>query len=341
LQVQTVEENFGLTATQYDGLLRNDRGDEAHEKLSLHEVGKILNDRNRQPMQRLLLFYFLNGSLIEGSVYLDEALSLNAWLPAFRTAGSFGVVLTQWVQFILWLYERNELLTHTIIVLHTMISALLAELSSRNTEHQALSAIRGAFAFLARAVDEYVIAVSNISGTTGDRMRLIVEGDGRVEFYERELAPLLRRNGARIVRLAPYNSWELIVGFLQQHPAAFIALLAAASPSINIRYHLKTEVMYQSERRLVRGGIASGSLETGNAKPTRNITRRTAGLPSSVDNALPAEGEYGVGDVVNERLTAYRGGNLTADFQLGMSTVVVGKLWKIIKQFESIFSDDP
>jgi hypothetical protein len=339
LQIQTIEENFGLTVAQYDGLLRDGRGDERHLRVPIEELTRVLEDRSRHAMQRLLVFYFLNGSLIEGSSHLDEALLLDSWLPNFRTAGSFAVVLTQWVQFILWLYERNELLAHTIIVLHTMISRLLSELSKRDAEHQALTAIRGAFASLARVVDEYIIAVDNLLESTDGRMRLIVEGEGGVEFYERGLAPLLERDGAHIVSIAPYNSWELIVAFIQHHPYAFITLLAAATPRMNIVYHMQKHELWFSE---LPGDASHSLMDQGQPAPDAATFTPPAALSASEMNTVPLE-VYAARHVMrNRRLMAYRGGNLTAEFKLGgLSTATVGKIWKVVKRFESLLSDDP
>ncbi len=149
LQVETVEDNFGITSTTYDGRLRDDRVDNPHRKLAIEELHSLLNSPDRHPLKKLNLDYFIKSTLLGGSLFLDYAVKLESWIPLSRTAGSFAVVLSQWVEFILWLYERDQLTIHTVICLHSMIGGLLTRFGDEGRHNQAVATISGAHLSLA------------------------------------------------------------------------------------------------------------------------------------------------------------------------------------------------
>jgi uncharacterized protein YjbI with pentapeptide repeats len=115
LQVQTIAENFGLTAGSLRGTLRDNRMDVRHKKLAVEDLRHWIKSNKTHPLQKLCLHYFLAESLLDGSTHLDTCVNVASWLPAFRTAGSFAVVLNRWIEFLLWLFERDQLAVHTLI----------------------------------------------------------------------------------------------------------------------------------------------------------------------------------------------------------------------------------
>jgi hypothetical protein len=236
LQIETIEDNFGITSDQYDGKVRDDRVDNPHRKFSADELLELLESRSRHPLKKLNLEYFVNNSLLEGSLFLDSAVKLESWIPLSKTAGSFAIVLSQWVEFILWLYERDQLTVHTVICLYSMTGGLLARFGGERTHNQALATISGAHLSLGRTVEGYLVTLELCERLTGRCVTLVLEGGDSKSYYYEELAELFKRAEARITRLVPRNSpWEAIVTFAQNSTHYwFTALLLATRTEVEL-----------------------------------------------------------------------------------------------------------
>jgi hypothetical protein len=265
LQVETIEENFGLTAAAYDdgvGSLRKGRddGERPVRRCRSTDLRRFLK-RSGHPLKALNLEYFITGSLLEGSVLLDAAFDLRSWLS--RRAGSFIVTLRQWSAFLVWLYDRNELPTHTVIHLYSMVSVLIRHLEGIAPD---LTEIFGIHRWLAEQITPYTDLLDSLAAQRGGRVRLLVEGSGNPAFYGRELGPLLERGRAEIVSVRPHNSpWDLTAAIASgaQHYWFFALLLAS---------RLKIE-LYQLKQR------ARKSLPSGTTPAKRSGTARRKNAP--------------------------------------------------------------
>lgn len=74
LQIETLAENFGLTATRYHGTLRDGRRDYPHRQISSADLDTWLKTAYARPLYKLNVDYFLRGTLLEGSPHLDASL---------------------------------------------------------------------------------------------------------------------------------------------------------------------------------------------------------------------------------------------------------------------------
>lgn len=315
LEIQTIAENFGITASAYEGVLRDDRIDLSTRKLSIPELRKWLSRSNAHPLHRINVEYFLKETLLEGSVHLDACFRFEAWLPMFRTANSFVVVLNQWVDFLLWLCERNQISMHTILAVHTMTGELLNAIHSRAEHSSRLAAISGAHLSLARAVDRYLDLVDQSARRYPNGVQLLVEGGTSKRFYEKALQALLVHTDARITAVVPHNSpWDLSIAFGSASGSMlFMAFLLATRTHIELS-RIRTHV--QQTQKVGKKGKSVTSKSTKVADPILAVDFGRA-LPQSTSP--------------NFRLRAYLPGNLLAELKITVSSRRVGRLRRVIR----------
>lgn len=323
LQVHTIAENFGLTASHFHGILRDDRPHNPYRKLSANELKAWITDDTTHPLQKLSVYYFLNETLLEGSPYLDTCLNLTSWLPAFRTAGSFAVVLNRWTEFLMWLYERDQLTIHTLILLHSMTDGLLHALEGRSSHHQAITTINGVHLSLARYIDQYLILLEGCVASASQEMSFLVEGRRTHAYYYRELTPLFERAPARIIRLVKHNSpWDLGISFASgTSTVLFMALFLATRTRIELSRIGQKLQDHVSDMPPPEPSSAKAS-----GKRRRNATPGTESILS-----LEFGGNRVLRSNPNFRLKAYLPGNLVAELQLDVSSQKIARLRKTVK----------
>jgi hypothetical protein len=322
LQVQTLEENFGLVSSRYAGLLRDGTLGEVSRKYAATDLKAFLDDPLRHSLKKLNIDYFVRETLLEGSRFLDESVKLESWMPMFRTAGSFVVVLGQWVEFILGLYARDEITVHTIACLHSMTGTLIDLLSKEGSQSQPLSSITGAHMSLARAAELYLYTLDQLDGAVGNELTLLVEGGNNHEYYYYELTPLFERAQATIARLAPHNSpWDLVVSFggSADH-FLFIALLLAT----RLRFELLRlgERQRAEQRRLPaagRGAIGKASGEREASTKHDTVVEINLGM----HRPMPENPTL--------RLRFYVPGDLVAELNLDVGSQVIAKIRKTVR----------
>lgn len=317
LQIETIVENFGITQSQYHGLLRSGRSDAPHRRLAPSDVRSWLHERTIHPVGGVSVEYFLNETLLEGSVLLDRASDLSSWLPLFRTAGSFTVTLNQWIEFLLWIFERNQVTVHTLIAFHSMTDQLIRTLEARAPEQSMSGNLSGSHLALARAIDVYLDSLDRCVEAFPAEMNLLVEGQGTPAFYYRALAPLFERSAASITRVVQHNSpWDLTVTFGPGSSTfLFVAFFLATRTSFELN-KLHAAVTKRSfgmqVEKYVEGGGATGA------------TTPTTLFALDVGLAKPPAGSPGF------RLKAYLPGNLLAELKLNVSSRQIAKVRKVL-----------
>jgi uncharacterized protein YjbI with pentapeptide repeats len=324
LQLQTITDNFGITNAAYKGQIRDNRSDLPHRRHPTDQLHQFLKSTSFHPLQKLNLYFFIKGTLLEGSQYLDECLNLSAWVLTFRTATSFSVSLNQWVEFLLWLYERDSVTVHTIIALHSMTDDLTKALTTQRSHHRLLSLITGAHLSLARAVDQYLVILENAAHLPS--VSLLVEGHGKntVSYYQRALVLLFKRSRAQITRLVPHNSpWELGITFTQGGGALFfMGLLLATRTRIELSRIKKT-----IEDRLNQPALPPVKTKSRHPKQAKGAKH----LPPDPILAL----DFGSGKSMPKnptfRFRAYLPGNLMAELKLNIGSQQIAKLRKTVR----------
>jgi len=318
IQIETIAENFGLTVSGFTGRIRDGLADDPHKIIPVSQLPRWLRSSAAHPLQKLSVDYFLKGTLLEGSPYLDESWNVRTWLPMFKRAGSFIVVLTQLVDFLIWLYDRGDLPIHTLIRFHSMTNALLGALGEDTAHRQALAGIGGVHLSLARAVDPYLALLEELTSSLEEDVRLLVEGPGSKAHYLKSLAPFFEGGGVEIREVRPHNSpWELILSF--DAMGAKLLLLAL---------FLSTRTKLELSR--IKN---SGSPRT--TKQSTALARRAAAEPPAPMTEPIISLDFGGTRVVRAaphlRLRAYLPGNLVAELRLDIGSQLIGKLRKTVK----------
>lgn len=326
LQTQTIAENFGITSSQYDGVLRDGRADSKHSKITMDNIVPWAVSSANHPLQRLSVDYFLSGSLLEGSKPLDACLAVTTWVPRSRTAGSFSLVLSRWSEFLIWLYENDKLAVHVLLRLHSTTNGLMQRLEGVSEHAPWISQVRGVHLSLARIVDHYLVLLDESIGHFDDKISLLVEGGSSEEWYYRNLKAFFdRAPNARITRLIKHNSpWDLSVAFSHGSILLFMALFLAT--------RTRLELSRYSDR------LAQEQLPTGNAvSKSKAVKRATQGKGSRAlvvtkpVLSLEFGGQQALRSIPSFRLQAYLPGNLIGELQLDLSSRYVARLRKIVK----------
>jgi len=326
LQLQSIAENFGITAAAYHGSLRDGRADGPHRKIESNDLQEWLQTASAHPLHKLSVEYFLLGTLLKGSRYLDALVDLSTWLPMFRTATSFMLALNQLVIFLIGLYDRDQLTTHAVVAVHGMTDELLKKLEQAPTNQSALASIGGAHLSLARIVDQYLIILEDCSTAFTHGAVFLVEGEQNEAYYKKVLGPLFQRADARISRLVPHNSpWELAVVFPPHSRVLLFWALFLAT---------RTRIELSRVSRIVP--LATAPVKS---SPTKR-GRRKQDVPvaySAVTRAKPILSlEFGGRHVVPTsptlRLRAYLPGDLLAELRLSVGSKVITRLRNAIKQ---------
>jgi uncharacterized protein YjbI with pentapeptide repeats len=326
LQAQSIAENFGVTSSQYDGVLREGRGDASHRKLTKKELAQWAKQFAVHPLQRLSVDYFRNGNLLEGSQILDTCLTVETWVPRSRTAGSFALVLSRWSEFLIWLYERDQLVIHTLLRLHSTTDTLIQALESLGTHTPWISQVRGVHLSLARLVDHYLILLEESVGRIGNKVLLLVEGGSSEEWYRRNLKAFFdRAPDAKICRLVKRNSpWDLSIVISHGSILLFMALFLATRTRLQLLKYGDRFVPQEEPSKTAAPPELIKASPTKSSRPKANVVTRPI-------LSLEFGGQQALRSTPSFRLQAYLPGNLIGDLQLDLSSRHVGKLRKIIK----------
>jgi hypothetical protein len=266
--------------------------------------------------------YFLRGTLLDGSLYWDTSVNIASWAPLLRTAGSFVLALNQWVAFAIWLYERDLIMIHSVLSLHSMTGELLNRLDNSASNHQMVAGISGAHLSLARVVEEYLLVLEQCKTRTHSQAVLLVEGGDSKEFYSRSLSILLTRADARIASLRPHNSpWDLVVGFTSHsNVLVFLALFLATRTRIELFRIGKNiaEPTSQSTQGIPKQLTSGKQVKGQKAEQARALV------------TLEFCGNVPIGTNPSLKLRAYLPGDLMAELKLNVKSQKLAKLRKIL-----------
>jgi hypothetical protein len=242
LQIETLAENFGISSVKFNGKIRDGLADNPHKIFGPKNLEQWLKRSTAHPIQKLSVEYFLEDTLIEGSRNIDAILDLRSWLPKFRTAGSFVVVLAQLVEFLIWLYDHEKLPLHTLVCFHSLTDSLLRALGEESSNRQALAGIGGVHLSLARVVDPYLVILEELTSSPQMEERLLVEGPGDIRYYEKALARLLAPGDVAIKEVRPHNSpWEILFAFgAVTSKLLFLALVLSTRTKLELARVVKT-----------------------------------------------------------------------------------------------------
>lgn len=257
LQIDTVLKNYGLSHALMVGCtIRDRRLREGGTPMVLDEI-KAYPPPDRDLIARLRLEYFRAESFLGGSAALDDCLTNGSWLTELHNDFAIGDKIGQFIEFLVNLWERNELPCHALLLAHDMTRQLIDALQTLEDEqeyYRVLLAVMGTHMVLARKVERFLLALEHIRDTLADRpFVLIVNGPADPDFYRNYLPELFCAGDTRILAAKPHNSPSELFLCGVTGLAWFLASLE--------RFRLETYVAAASKT----AATAVGSADTGTA----------------------------------------------------------------------------
>lgn len=305
LQIQTVTENLGLRKSEIKGELRSDRLDHVHYQMGIDKLQCEYSSAT-DPFARLGLYYYLKEDLLSGSSEIDAILDVSFWQQIQSTIGSFSTLLTRLCDFLLYLHEQDEIAYLPLIQTYHLTGVLASSVGTDVHIRQAEFAIYGTFLSIARRMEPFRNVMQCIVDSGETNWTFLVVGKYPESFYQSELKDLFDRGDPKIVSLVPHNSpWEMALSFADKSSiAAFMALFLATRTRLELQRILKTVRSKGAERPVTSDRESLALLAFGGATD--------AGSKSLF------------------RVVAPLSPTLAIDFELLVSTILIGRIRKIV-----------
>ena len=323
IQMETITNNFGLRSRDLtDSIIRSGRAREDYQLLSVEDLRDYLGSKQLSVLENLAVEYFYEQTLLNGSVFLDEALDITRWTRIHRNPGSFVELLDKFGEFLTYLYEENQITLHPILLLHYVTSTLTASMSSGNDVHRVAMSLGGLHLILSRIVEEFLQVLQQIADLTFGSVTFAAEGPTNPHYFRKELDRWIVSEDVEIARVE--RNSPLILEFIASHPTSLLPLLGvflATRTKLEItRLKSAIEKVDPAERKKVSGkqrkGISNLPVVRQESKPT--IFSLSAGM---VNNPNPA---------YELRMLSVLPGSLLFDLRLNFSTTLATRLRGIL-----------
>jgi uncharacterized protein YjbI with pentapeptide repeats len=321
IQFETITNNFGLRKQDLkDSIIRSGRAREDHQSLTIDHLLKRLGSKQFSSLENLTLEYFCNETLLNGSVFLDEALDLTRWTRIHRNPGSFVELLDKFGQFLTYLYEKNDLTAHPILLLHHVTSTLTSSISRKNA-HRISMSLGGLHLILSRIVEEFLGVLQQLTDFTSGSVTFLAEGPTDKEYFQRELQPWIEDQEVVINRVE--RNSPLIVEFIAAHPSLLLALLGV---------FLATRTKLEISR--LKSTVETAARQT--TKKSLGKRKKGSNLPALKQTSNLSIFSVSAGIVNNPnpgyelRLLSVLPGSLLVDLRLNFSTMLATRLRAIL-----------
>lgn len=298
LQSDVITKNYGLKATQFlDVDFRDKRKREGGVVKSLDEIVDELKAKS-DPIGNLRLDYFLNGDFLSGSDALDQCLNEASWLKGQHNDFTVGDLISQFGEFIVSLWDKNELTAHALLMVHRLTGQLSENARQHSDEpeyYRASLNMMGTHMMMSRKVEEYHFALSNLQRQfSNGYYQVVVDGPANIEFYEQNYAVLFSLPDVHLQNAKPYNSSILTISGL-----TFLAWFLGSLEKMKLQ-------VYATDPK-------DGQTSSGKAKKSQLV------IGYEKDNLL----EVRVATIIPRT-------SVIADFEMAVSTKFVGKLRQLI-----------
>ena len=315
VQIDTITSNFGLGQSNLEkSPIRIGRSRESNQFVGSSELKSLLLSSHKfSVLEKLSLEYFLEQTLLNGSLLLDESLDLARWTIIYKNPSSFMELLDKFAEFLLHLYDKNELAIHPILLLHHVTSTLLNSVIEKDRLHRVAMALGGIHLLLSRIIEDYLALLDSVVALLSGTLVFRAEGPDEKEYFRQLLGPWLGSDEVTIIRVE--RNSPLIVELASQHMTALIPLVAAflaTRTKLEISQIKKEVEVHQSKklRALEAGGAASKNLQTSDP-PIFSL---------SAGKALGPTPSY------EFRVRSMMPGSLILDLKLNFSTTFIERL---------------
>ena len=319
IQFETITNNFGLRKDDLtDSVIRSGRAREDHQSLTLERLRNRLGSKQLSSLENLALEYFCDQTVLNGSVFLDEALDITRWTRIHRNPGSFVELLDKFGEFLTYLYEENELTVHPILLLHHVTSILTSSINPGNDVHRISMSLGGLHLILSRIVEDFLSVLQQLTEFTSGTVTFLAEGPTDKDYFQRELQPWIEGQDVVISRVE--RNSPLLVEFIASHPTELLTLLGVF---LATRTKLEISRLRSSLETIDRRAIKKSS---GKRK------KGTTNLPAIRQESRPSIFSVSSGMVNNPnpgyelRLLSVLPGSLLVDLRLNFSTTLATRL---------------
>lgn len=315
IQIDTIISNFGLIQDSLkDSLIRIGRSRESSRVISNPELRSLLLSSNElSVLEKLSLEYFLEQTLINGAALLDESLDLARWTTIYKNPSSFTELLDKFAEFLLHIYDNNELAIHPILLLHHVTSTLLNSVIEKDRLHRVAMSLGGIHLLLSRIVEDYLALLDSLQALTSATLVFRADGPDDKQYFRDVLEPWLAVNEVTVSRLE--RNSPLILELASQHLTALVPVLAAflaTRTKLEISQIKKDADLHQSKKsRALTAGSASTDTLKASVPPVFSI------FSGKVTSPTPSY-EF--------RVRSMMPGSLMFDLKLNFSTTLIERL---------------
>ncbi len=322
IQVDTITSNFGLTSESLkDSQIRSGRARETHDLIKVEELDSFLATQNLSPLERLSLEFFLNHTLLNGSIALDESLDITQWTRIYKNPGSFVELLDKFAEFLVHLYDENRLAAHTILLLHHVTSTLTESIPQGERLHRVVMSLGGIHLILSRILEDYLYILDLAARQTAVSLVFLAEGPTDPDYFRASLEPWLE-DGVTIARLE--RNSPFIIEFTASDLVKLLPLLAAFLATrtkieiTRLKKELEKSDKTKARKQLVKRGGAKRNLPEKLEKTQHSVFSVSSGLVTSPNPAY----EF--------RVRSLMPGSLLVDLRLNFSTTLVQRIRSIL-----------
>ncbi len=230
IHIETITENFGLTATQVKGgkiIISKNRN--SAKTLTKEDLAQMLESPDFfDDIPRFRLAFFLNGLETFYSDFFENALQILKWAEGMAIASSFTNLLQSFSRYLLLLFDKNILSVHPLLVMHHNTGMLSRHMGSNSNPH--FNTVMGVHMTLSRIVEQYLSALIHLLENIQNPVRFLVVGPIDIKYYEKELAFLFTGKSVRITKVIKHNSPnELFVAWSELSGVASLIAIALST----------------------------------------------------------------------------------------------------------------
>ncbi len=238
IDVRLVTGNFGLKSVQLIDcrLVERDSGGIFYYE-NLEEVLAAFSKRGLSSLEDLRVRYFAVGRLDADAGILDDALNIRNWGSDAVVEASLATQLNIFSQFLMILFENDEIAFYPILILHTRNFEVLTWLEGRPRTTVLYQVVAGVHWTLSREVETFMRLVDFFSGTLDVLPELHFAARGPVDpvFFQRWFAEV-GVDGIKVLAVKPRNSPVDLAVVAENYPSlvALIALFLASRLKVEL-----------------------------------------------------------------------------------------------------------
>lgn len=312
IQLQTITENFGLTANDISlSGIRNLSIREDFKYVDKDFLERMLLTGEVNSIEKFKLEYFLDPSvLIEGSEFIDSTFKLEEWLKLVEIPATFINLLRYYHQFLTMKYEEGESPFYPLIKLHSLTASITNNIQ---VNFDVYNQIMGIHMGLAREMEKFLDVTFQTLENTEHPLRFLVEGPVQKDYYANEFQFMFENTSSAVadvkLRNSPselFISWETIKDII---------------PIISVFIATRVKIQFENLRKAIKVDSENTLILTGPIQIDKRSLRKV-----QFELGMDEKNQY----LYGLKLKTIFPGDLMMDLRLHVSTKLLGKVRKIL-----------